>query len=242
MRHRVENLLARLKDWGRIATGYDRCAPIFLSAVLLCPPGRHPHLLVMRPEPRACGQMILPSRLCCVATFGKGGCHGRPTLCAHGSALVAHRTTASRSGYGPWRYRKRQPSVSRSCSLETPHGCSLAASTRFFGNGNSRFRRFRRWATSGVLQRLFETLSGDPDSEYVPIDGAIVPVHQQAAGAKGALSASAWTALRRADSEDGGPGGRPGPSGALPPATRTEPREQRGSTAAQQPPRWCSAG
>ena len=35
MRHRVENLLAKVKDWGRIATGYDRCAPIFLSAVLL---------------------------------------------------------------------------------------------------------------------------------------------------------------------------------------------------------------
>ena len=61
-----------------------------------------------------------------------------------------------------------------------------------FGNGNSQFRRFRRWAASGVLQRLFKTLSGDPDSEYVPIDGAIVPVHQQAAGAKGALGASAW--------------------------------------------------
>ena len=35
MRHRVENLLARLKDWRRIATRYDRCAPVFLSAVLL---------------------------------------------------------------------------------------------------------------------------------------------------------------------------------------------------------------
>ena len=35
MGHKVENLLARLKDWGRIATGYDHCAPIFLSAVRL---------------------------------------------------------------------------------------------------------------------------------------------------------------------------------------------------------------
>ena len=35
MGHRVENLLAKVKDWGRIATGYDRCAPVFLSAVLL---------------------------------------------------------------------------------------------------------------------------------------------------------------------------------------------------------------
>ena len=33
--HQVENLLARLKDWRRIATRTDRCAHIFLSAVLL---------------------------------------------------------------------------------------------------------------------------------------------------------------------------------------------------------------
>ena len=35
MRHKVENLFAKLKDWRRIATRYDRCAYIFLSAVLL---------------------------------------------------------------------------------------------------------------------------------------------------------------------------------------------------------------
>lgn len=35
MGHTVENLFARLKDWRRIATRYDRCASIFRSAVLL---------------------------------------------------------------------------------------------------------------------------------------------------------------------------------------------------------------
>ena len=35
MRHRVENLFAKLKDWRRLATRYDRCAHIFLSAALL---------------------------------------------------------------------------------------------------------------------------------------------------------------------------------------------------------------
>ena len=35
MWHKVENLFARLKDWRRIATRYDRCAHIFLSAVLI---------------------------------------------------------------------------------------------------------------------------------------------------------------------------------------------------------------
>ena len=34
-RHRIENLFARLKDWRRIATRYDRCADLFLSACCL---------------------------------------------------------------------------------------------------------------------------------------------------------------------------------------------------------------
>ncbi len=31
-RHRIENTFARLKDWRRIATRYDRCADLLLSA------------------------------------------------------------------------------------------------------------------------------------------------------------------------------------------------------------------
>ena len=57
-----------------------------------------------------------------------------------------------------------------------------------FGGWNSVFRRFRRWAQRGVFQRLFEAVSGDPDLEYVLIDGTIVSVHQKASGAKGGLS------------------------------------------------------
>ena len=34
-RHRIENALARLKDWRRIATRNDRCADLFPSAVAL---------------------------------------------------------------------------------------------------------------------------------------------------------------------------------------------------------------
>ena len=36
MGHQVENLFATLKDWRPVATGYDRWAHIFLSA--LAPP------------------------------------------------------------------------------------------------------------------------------------------------------------------------------------------------------------
>ena len=34
-RHKIENMFARLKDWRRIATRYDRCADIFMSACAL---------------------------------------------------------------------------------------------------------------------------------------------------------------------------------------------------------------
>ncbi|MDR7225444.1 transposase [Aminobacter aminovorans] len=34
-RHKVENLFAKLKDWRRIATRYDRCAHTFFSAICI---------------------------------------------------------------------------------------------------------------------------------------------------------------------------------------------------------------
>ena len=34
-RHKIENLCAKLKDWRRIATRYDRCAHTFRSAIYL---------------------------------------------------------------------------------------------------------------------------------------------------------------------------------------------------------------
>jgi transposase len=57
-----------------------------------------------------------------------------------------------------------------------------------FGAWNSIFRRFRRWAMAGVFERIFRALSGEPDFEYLLIDGTIVSVHQKASGAKGGLS------------------------------------------------------
>jgi transposase len=57
-----------------------------------------------------------------------------------------------------------------------------------FGKWFSVWKRFRRWALSGVFERLFQTLSGEPDFEYALIDGTIVKVHRHATGAKGGLS------------------------------------------------------
>jgi putative transposase len=34
-RHKLENLFAKLKDWRRIATRYDRCAHTFFSAICI---------------------------------------------------------------------------------------------------------------------------------------------------------------------------------------------------------------
>ena len=56
-----------------------------------------------------------------------------------------------------------------------------------FGNWNSVFQRFRRWAVAGVFDRIFQRLSGEPDFEYALIDGTIVSAHQKASGAIGGL-------------------------------------------------------
>ena len=56
-----------------------------------------------------------------------------------------------------------------------------------FGNWNSIFRRFRRWARDGVFDRIFAAVSGDPDFEYLIVDGTIISTHQKASGAKGVL-------------------------------------------------------
>jgi transposase len=34
-RNRIENMFGRLKDWRRVATRYDRCPKVFLSAIAL---------------------------------------------------------------------------------------------------------------------------------------------------------------------------------------------------------------
>ena len=54
-----------------------------------------------------------------------------------------------------------------------------------FGNWNSVFQRFRRWAKKGSWERIFQALVENPDFEYLIIDSTIVRAHQHAGGAKG---------------------------------------------------------
>jgi transposase len=56
-----------------------------------------------------------------------------------------------------------------------------------FGNWNSVWRRFRRWALKDVFSRVFSALSDDPDFEYAIVDGTLVRVHQHGTGARGGL-------------------------------------------------------
>ncbi len=52
-----------------------------------------------------------------------------------------------------------------------------------FGESNSVFQRFNRWAKKGVWQRVFEALQ-DPDLEWVMLDATIILAHVHAAGAR----------------------------------------------------------
>ena len=65
------------------------------------------------------------------------------------------------------------------------NGARWRALPKEFGNWNSVFQRFRRWAKNGVWQMVFNTLAMDADTEWLMIDSTISRAHQHAAGAKG---------------------------------------------------------
>ena len=52
-----------------------------------------------------------------------------------------------------------------------------------YGNWNTIYRRFRRWAKGGVFHRIFKFLSVDADLEEMLIDSSSVRAHSHAAGA-----------------------------------------------------------
>ena len=54
-----------------------------------------------------------------------------------------------------------------------------------FGNWSSEFKRFRRWALSGVVERIFNVLSDESDFDCVFADGTMASAHRPAAGARG---------------------------------------------------------
>lgn len=69
-----------------------------------------------------------------------------------------------------------------------------------FGNWNSVYRQFRRWAVSGVFELMLEALNeqGGPPATVQMIDSTVVRAHHQAAGAKGGLKKKVSAARRAA--------------------------------------------
>lgn len=74
-----------------------------------------------------------------------------------------------------------------------------------FGNWNSAWRRFDRWAKKGVWQKLFEHLQ-DPDLEWLLLDSTVVRAHACAAGAKKKATAAADRRSRPWDAAGAGSG------------------------------------
>ena len=72
-----------------------------------------------------------------------------------------------------------------------------------FGNWNSTWRRFDRWARKDVWKRVFETLQ-DPDLEWLILDSTIVRAHPCAAGAKKNGTAPAVSPSRPLDAAEAG--------------------------------------
>lgn len=53
-----------------------------------------------------------------------------------------------------------------------------------FGKWSSVHRRFSRWSSPGVFDKIFRILSADAELEFLLMDGTIVKAHQHTAGTK----------------------------------------------------------
>lgn len=54
----------------------------------------------------------------------------------------------------------------------------------YYGHWHRVYVRYHRWSHKGTWKRIFEVVAGDPDLEYLMVDGSIVRVHQHGAASK----------------------------------------------------------
>ncbi len=63
------------------------------------------------------------------------------------------------------------------------------------GHWHTTFTRFARWTQSGIWDRVFQTVSADPDLEEVMIDSTAIRAHSHAAGAQKNAAHKLWGVL-----------------------------------------------
>jgi transposase len=61
-----------------------------------------------------------------------------------------------------------------------------------YGKYKTVHKRFTRWAKAGVWERVFASLTSDPDNQYLMLDSTVVRAHQQAASGKGGPKIRLW--------------------------------------------------
>ncbi len=71
-----------------------------------------------------------------------------------------------------------------------------------YGAYKSVHKRFTRWAAKGVWERIFQSLTGARDNEYLMIDSSIVRAHAQAATGKGGFGLGSGALPRRPEHKD----------------------------------------